>query len=256
MRNLLITISYDGSKFHGWQVQENAYTVQEAFQAALIKILGVQPEIKACSRTDTGVHARMFCISLKTESPIACERLVGALNHFLPPSMAASSCVEKPEEFHARYSCLGKEYCYEIWNHPIRDPFLEGRALHYWYHIDENKLNAAAKHFLGSHDFSAFCTQDARKKGNLVRRVFCSRVEREGHKVRFVVAADGFLYNMVRIMTGTLLRVQEGKIAPEDIPAIIFSGDRGRAGPTAPAEGLYLNRVYYESISQQQESRD
>ena len=147
--------------------------------------------------------------------------------------------------FHARYSCKGKEYCYEIWNHPVREPFLAGRALHYWYPIDEALLDQAARHYLGSHDFSSFCTLDKRERGDLTRRVFTSRVERRGDLVVFTVGADGFLYNMVRIMVGTLLRVQQGKFSPEDIPGILEAKDRKAAGPTAPACGLYLNRVFY-----------
>ena len=121
MRNLLLTLSYDGSGYHGWQIQENAPTVQEAFQAALYRATGLREDLKACSRTDTGVHAREFCVSLKTESRIPPQRLAAALNHYLPPDIAVKSCRPVPEDFHARYSCKGKEYCYEIWNHPVRD---------------------------------------------------------------------------------------------------------------------------------------
>ena len=244
-RNLLIKLSYDGAHYHGWQIQENAVTVQQVFQEALYKITGRQEDIKACSRTDTGVHAREFCVSVKTESPIAPERLQAALNHYLPQDMAVRSCQRVGEDFHARYSCKGKEYCYEIWNHPVREPFLAGRALHYWYPIDEALLDQAARHYLGSHDFSSFCTLDKRERGDLTRRVFTSRVERRGDLVVFTVGADGFLYNMVRIMVGTLLRVQQGKFSPEDIPGILEAKDRKAAGPTAPACGLYLNRVFY-----------
>ena len=244
-RNLLLKLAYDGTRYHGWQIQENAVTVQQVFQEALCKVTGRQEDLKACSRTDTGVHAREFCVSLKTESPIPEERLVAALNHYLPQDMAVRSCQRVGEDFHARYSCKGKEYCYEIWNHPVREPFLAGRALHYWYPIDEALLDQAARHYLGSHDFSSFCTLDKRERGDLTRRVFTSRVERRGDLVVFTVAADGFLYNMVRIMVGTLLRVQQGKFSPEDIPGILEAKDRKAAGPTAPACGLYLNRVFY-----------
>ncbi len=244
-RNLLITIAYDGAAYHGWQIQENALTVQEVFQKALFSVTGKQEELKACSRTDTGVHAREFCISLKTGSAVSSERMAAALNHYLPPDVAVLSCREVPMDFHARYSCKGKEYCYEIWNHPVRSPFLKDRALHYWYPLNEKLLDRAAKGYLGSHDFSSFCTLDRRERGDLTRRVTRSQVERRGDKVIFTVAADGFLYNMVRIMTGTLLRVQEGKLSPEDIPCILEARDRSRAGPTAPACGLYLNRVFY-----------
>lgn len=247
-RNFLIKLSYDGARYHGWQIQENALTVQQVFQEALYKITGLREDIKACSRTDTGVHAREFCVSLKTESPIAPERLLAALNHYLPEDVAVKSCQTVPLDFHARYSCQGKEYVYQIWNHPVREPFLAGRALHYWYPIDPVMLDRAAKGYVGRHDFSSFCTLDRREKGDLTRTVTTAKVERDGDLVTFTVAADGFLYNMVRIMVGTLLRVQQGKFTPEDIPGIIEAKDRKAAGPTAPACGLYLNRVFYEGF--------
>ena len=245
-RNLLFKIQYDGSGYHGWQVQENAQSIQGVFQEALRNVLGTQPDIKACSRTDTGVHARAFCISMKTGHSIPPQRLVGALNHFLPPDIAVLSCREVPPDFHARYSCRGKRYVYEIWNHEIRNPFLHDRALHYYHRIDEKKLNEAAQHFLGTHDFTSFCTLDKREAGDFTRTVTESRVTREGDVVRFTVAADGFLYNMVRIMTGTLLAVQQGRFEPDDIPTILAQRSRKCAGPTAPACGLYLDEVFYD----------
>lgn len=248
MRNLLLAICYDGSGYHGWQVQQNAVTVQQVFQEALFRVLGEQPDLKGCSRTDSFVHARQFCISLKTEHGIPCERLVGALNHFLPEDIAVRSCREVAPDFHARYSCTGKEYIYQIWNNPVRDPFLNRRALHYWYALDAEKLNRAAACFLGAHDFTSFCTVDSRERGNLVRTVTKAEVAREGDMVTFTVAADGFLYNMVRIMAGTLLRVAQGKLTPEQIPGVIAAKDRHAAGPTAPPCGLYLNRVFYEDV--------
>jgi tRNA pseudouridine38-40 synthase len=248
MRNLLLTISYYGANYHGWQIQQNAVAVQQVFQEALFKVLGETPEIKGCSRTDSFVHARQFCISLKTEHAIPCERLVGALNHFLPEDIAVLSCREVPLDFHARYSCVGKEYVYQIWNNPIRDPFLNRRVLHYWYDLDEKRLNQAASFFLGTHDFTSFCTLDARDRGDLTRTVTKAEVTRHGDMVLFTVAADGFLYNMVRIMVGTLLRVAQKKLEPEDVERIIEAKDRSAAGPTAPPYGLYLNRVFYEDV--------
>lgn len=245
MRNLLLKLGYDGRRYHGWQVQENALAVQEVFQDALEKILGQRPAIKGCSRTDSGVHAYAYYVSLKIEHEIPCQRLVGALNHFLPKDMAVFSCREVPLDFHARYSCIGKEYVYKIWNHPVRDPFMDGYALHYWYPLEEAVLNEAAQGYLGAHDFTSFCTLDQRDPGDLVRTVTKSTVERHGDLVTFTVAADGFLYNMVRIMTGTLLRVAQGKLTPADIPRILAAKDRKAAGPTAPPWGLYLNRVFY-----------
>ena len=245
MRNLLLTITYDGTAYHGWQIQENALTVQQVFQEALFRVTGQREDLKGCSRTDTGVHARQFCLSLKTAAPMPPQRLLAALNHYLPPDVAVKDCREVPPDFHARYSCKGKEYCYEIWNHPVREPFLRGRALHYWYPMDEALLDQAARRYVGVHDFTSFCTLDSRDRGDLTRRVWESKVERRGNLVVFTVAADGFLYNMVRIMAGTLLRGQQGKLAPEDIPRLISAPGGETAGPTAPACGLYLNRVFY-----------
>jgi len=246
VRNLLLTLCFDGAAYHGWQVQPNALTVQEVLQNALKNVLQEVPDLKGCSRTDAGVHAHMFCVSFHTQRQIPCERLVNAVNHFLPPDVAVQNCREVPEAFHARYSCRGKQYIYQIWNASVREPFLRSRALHYWYPLDADKLNEAAAHYVGSHDFTSFCTQDKREIGSFVRTVTQAQVKREGSLVTFSVAADGFLYNMVRILTGTLLYVAQGKFAPQQIPEILAAKDRSLAGPTAPPQGLYLNRVFYE----------
>lgn len=246
LKNLLITISYDGRHFHGWQIQQNALTVQEVFQNSLTKIIGSEFDVKGCSRTDSGVHANMYCISLKITHPILPERLKAALNRWLPKSVAVLDCIEVPLDFHARYSCVSKEYIYKIWNNEVRNPFLDGYALHYRYKIDENLLNNAAQAYVGYHDFSSFCTLDSREKGDMRRNVMSFSVMRDGDLVTMKVEADGFLYNMVRIMVGTLLRVQQGKINPDEISKIIEKKDRSFAGPTAQACGLYLNRVNYK----------
>lgn len=237
---------YDGKKYHGWQVQENAESVQQQFQKALFEVIGERPDIKGCSRTDAGVHANMYCISFHTEHSIPADRLPLALNRFLPTDIAATDARDVPQDFHARYSCLGKEYIYKINNARMRNPFLEGYALHYWQKLDEAVMNEAAKHFLGRHDFTSFCTIDPhRKKGDFRRTVKNISVERQGDIVTVTIEADGFLYNMVRIIVGTLLYTAQGKISPQEIPDIIGALDRSKAGPTAPPEGLYLNRVFY-----------
>lgn len=245
MRNLLLTISYDGKAFHGWQIQKNALAVQEVFQKALYAIIGGYVDIKGCSRTDSGVHANMYCINFKTEHPIPAVRLKAALNRYLPMEVAVLDCKEVDEDFHARYSCVSKQYVYKIWNSEVRNPFLNGYALHYRYKIDEKQLNRAAQAYVGKHDFTSFCTLDKREKGDFVRDVKMFSVERQGELITMTVEADGFLYNMVRIMVGTLLRVQQGKIPEDGIGEIIEKKDRKFAGPTAPACGLYLNRVNY-----------
>ena len=246
MRNILLTLMYDGKGFHGWQIQENAPTVQEEFQNALFRVTGLRPDIKGCSRTDAGVHANMYCVSFHIDHTIPAERLPAALNRFLPPSIAAVSAREVDEDFHARYSCKGKEYIYKIYNGAVRNPFYEGYALHYWHSLDEKLMNDAAKKLLGRHDFTSFCTVDNhRKKGDFHRTVRNISVDRNNDMVTLTIEADGFLYNMVRIITGTLLYVAQGKILPDDIPEIISALDRSKAGPTAPPDGLYLNRVFY-----------
>lgn len=249
MRNLLLTIRYDGSNYHGWQIQQNAVSVQQVFQSALEKILGERPNLKGCSRTDSFVHALQFCVSFKTEHDIPCARLVGALNHFLPEDIAVLSCREVPADFHARYSCEGKEYVYHIWTAKTRDPFLRGRVLHYWYPLDLDQLNRAAECFFGAHDFTSFCAKDAREPGHMTRSVTKSVWSRSGNLVSYSVAADGFLYHMVRIMVGTMLRVAQGKLEPQDITRILQAQDRGAAGPTAPPQGLYLKKVFYKDVN-------
>ena len=245
LRNLLLTITYDGKCFHGWQIQQNAFTVQEALQTALTKIIGADFDVKGCSRTDSGVHANMYCVSVKTAHPIPPERLKAALNRWLPLSVAVLDCREAEADFHARYSCKSKEYIYKIWNSEVRSPFLEGYALHYRYPLDVEQLNAAAQAYVGRHDFTSFCTLDNREAGDMTREVKRFSVTREGDMVLMRVEADGFLYNMVRIMVGTLLRIAQGKIPPDGIPAILEKRDRQFAGPTAQACGLYLNQVNY-----------
>ena len=245
MRNLLLTISYRGTDLHGWQIQDNAVTVQEVFQNALYEIIHERPDIKGCSRTDSGVHANMYCVSMKIAHPISEDRLMMAMNRYLPMDVVVTSAREVDDDFHARYSCTGKEYVYKVWNSRVRNPFLNGLALHYRYDIDVEALNREAQAFVGTHDFTSFCTLDKREKGDFTRTVEYFRVERSGDLVTFTVAADGFLYNMVRIMVGTLLAVQQGRIPSDSISDIIKSENRKKAGPTAPACGLYLNRVFY-----------
>ena len=155
------------------------------------------------------------------------------------------SCNEVDPDFHARYSCKSKEYVYKIWNSQVRNPFLDGYALHYRYPLDAEMLNEAAQAYVGKHDFTSFCTPDNRETGDLSRTVKHFSVTRDGDMVLMRVEADGFLYNMVRIMVGTLLRIAQGKIPPDGIPAILEKRDRKFAGPTAQPCGLYLNQVNY-----------
>lgn len=246
MRNLLLTISYKGTNYHGFQVQKNALTVCEVLQDAMqVLFQGERPDVKGCSRTDAGVHANMFCVSFKTESDFTCDHIRRSLDALLPDDIAAVDCEEVSVDFHARYSCKGKRYVYKIWNAPYMSPFWQGLALHYPKPIDENFLDAVCTDFIGTHDFSAFCGTKNEQE-DCTRTVFDCQMEREGELVTFSVTGDGFLYNMVRIMVGTLLEVNEGKIGPDEIIDIMESKDRTKAGRTAKPEGLYLDYVLYD----------
>lgn len=247
MRNLLLRLMYDGTGFHGWQVQPNGVTVQETLQDAIEKILGVREAVVGCSRTDAGVHANDFCCNMKTESEIDCCRFKGALNAVLPKSVAVKSCVQAADSFHARYDCEAKQYVYRIWNSEHKNPFLVNYAYHYKTRLDEQLLNVQAQQFVGTHDFCGFCSAGSSVE-NTVRTVRSFSVERRGEEVLMSVEADGFLYNMVRIMVGTLIEISENKIEKDKLIDIIEAKDRFLAGRTAPAHGLYLNKVYYKGV--------
>jgi tRNA pseudouridine38-40 synthase len=245
MRNLLFKISFEGSSFHGWQQQDNAVTVQGELKAAFERLTGETPNIIGCSRTDAGVHANEYYFNVRTESTIPVESFpVALMSAKLPGEIAVCSCKEVGYDFNARFDCVKKEYVYVIENTSVMSPFSYKRALNYKYPMEIERMNEACRHFIGEHDFSSFCAVGAQVNSK-VRTIYDAYVERSGDKVIFHVCGNGFLYNMVRIMAGTLLYVCSGKIAPEDIPDIIRSGDRSRAGITAPPDGLYLNKVYF-----------
>lgn len=244
MKNLLLTIQYDGSNYHGWQVQSNALTVQEVFQNAVEKVFHSRLDVKGCSRTDTGVHANMYCLTIKTDMNISDEGVILALNSNLPDDISVIACRQVGDDFHPRYSCTSKEYVYKLYNGKIRNPFYAKYALHYRYSIDADYLNRECKAFIGTYDYAGFCSAKSDVK-DTVRTVKAFDVWREGDMVYFKVEADGFLYNMVRIMVGTLLFVSERKIKEGGLIEVIQSKNRKRAGKTAPPQGLYLNKINY-----------
>lgn len=244
MRNLLFKICYDGSRYHGYQVQQNALAIMEVVQNAIEEFLGVREPIVGCSRTDSGVHALEYYFHMKTNSNRPCRAFVFGLNRLLPNDIAVLECREVPLDFHARYHAQGKEYLYYVWNAPVRSPFQEGRALHVPKPLDISLLDREAKDFVGTHDFAAFCSSGSKIK-DTVRTIHWFNVSSKDNLVQFSVAGNGFLYNMVRIMVGTLLKISEGGISAGSIPEILQSRDRKLAGRTAPAHGLYLNHVFY-----------
>ena len=246
MRNLKICIAYNGTAYHGWQRQNNNITVQQLIEDCMSRIMNGKITAHGCSRTDAGVHAREFFLNAKTESAIPCPGLMRAMNNMLPDDIALLSCEDADEDFHARFSAHGKEYIYLVNNAPCKDVFGSDLALFYPYRLDEKRLDSAAKLFVGTHDFAAFCKAEA--KGHLkttVRTVYSFSVERSHDTVSFTVSGDGFLHNMVRIMVGTLIYVNEGKRTEADILRSLGTGERTDAGVTIPPHGLYLNKVIY-----------
>lgn len=245
MRNLLVEISYNGSNYHGYQVQANAITITEVLQDTIEKLLKKREAIVGCSRTDSRVHANSYFFNMKTESLIPNSRFVYILNNALPPDIVVLSCKDVDLDFHARYNCIGKEYIYKIWNNPQKNPFLSDLALHHKNKIDEEMLNKAAQAFVGTHDFTSFCSKGFKPGTSMVKTVHYINVYREGDMVYVKIRANAFLYNMVRIIVGTLLYVNDKKFSPNQIYDIINAKDRTKAGKTAPPQGLYLNTIYY-----------
>ena len=245
MRNIALRLKYDGSRYHGWQVQKNDITVCQTMEEALEKVCGHQVKLVGCGRTDAGVHALRYCANFKSDCRIPLDRLPLAINSRLPGDIAVVAAAEAPEDFNAIGSCIKKEYIYKIHNSNIRDPFLEKRVCFYPQHLDMELMQAAAKAFEGTHDFKAVRSEGTQTK-TTVRTVYWCRAEKEGDIITVSICANGFLYNMCRAMVGTMVYASYGKLLPEEIPALLEKGDRRLTGPTMPPQGLYLNRVWYE----------
>ena len=245
MRNIALKLTYVGTAYHGWQMQKNAATVQETLEAALSSVVGHPVKCVGAGRTDAGVHARLYIANFHTTSSIPCERLPLAVNTRLPEDIVVTKATEVPEQFNAIGSCIKKEYTYQIYNSRIRDPFYVNRVWFYPKHLDESVMAAAAHQFVGTHDFAAVRSVGTETR-TTVRTVHYFEVERTGDLICCRVCADGFLYNMVRAMVGTIVYASEGKLAPEDIPAILAGRCRTDAGPTAPPGGLYMTNLWYD----------
>ncbi len=244
MRNVKLNLSYDGSAYHGFQIQKNGMTIQQAVEEAIEKITGEKTGITGCSRTDAGVHALDYVCNFRTSSVIPDEKLPFALNAHLPPDIACSNAQTVDNEFHARYSAKSKIYVYKIHNSPHRDPISGRYSWHYPVWLNVPEMQKAAEFFKGTHDFSAFMATGGQQK-TTVKTVYMLDVLSSGCDITVKIHADGYLYNMVRIITGTLVYVGGGKISSSDIPEIIEKGDRTLAGITAPPQGLALEKVFY-----------
>ena len=244
MRNIKLTIEYDGTSYGGWQKQKNNRTIQQCIEEAIKLLTGEDVELIGSSRTDAGVHAKGMVANFITNSQIPADKFREAINTKLPDDIGIIKSEEVDRNFHSRYDSKGKTYCYTLVNR--YEKVCIGR--NYVYQVrDElnyNLMKEAAKYFLGKHDFKAFKTNGSSVKTS-VRTINGLELELKGEVIKIFVSADGFLYNMVRIIVGTLIEVGKGKIKPEDIESIIKNGDRSKAGPCVPPNGLVLEKVFY-----------
>lgn len=244
MRKIKLKIEYDGSKYHGWQYQDNAVSVQEVLSRAIKKLTGEDILPEGAGRTDAGVHAYGQTASFNTDSRIPAEKFSTALNTFLPDDISINMSEQVEDDFHARFSAKGKHYRYMIFNRPLRSALLAGRAWHVRERLDLDAMREASQYFLGHHSFKAFCAAGHSVK-TFDRTIFRSEWSAEGDVLVFDTCGDGFLYNMVRIMVGTMVDIGKGRFSPEIVRTAIETGERNAIGVTAPPTGLYLMEVYY-----------
>lgn len=243
MNSYLLRLEFDGTNYCGWQRQKNALSVGEVVFGATEALFGGVSGFSGCSRTDAGVHAKDFCVSFSAQKQMDPATVVRALNATLPFDISVLSCQPVSPDFHARYSVREKEYEYRICTRSVRSVFSAGYALMYGRKLDCERLNRESKTLVGTHDFSSFMAAGSRITDAVrtVTRAYFEPVNEE--ETVFHIAADGFLYHMVRIVVGTLLEISEGKRA--DLLSALQACDRSAAGRTAPAQGLYLARVTY-----------
>ena len=244
-RNIALKLMYNGTAYHGWQVQKNAISVAETLEKALSTVVCHPVKCTGAGRTDAGVHAEVYVANFRTTSTIPCDRIPLAVNTRLPRDIVVVKATEVPMEFNAIGSCHRKEYTYRIYNSRLGNPFYVDRAWFYPKHLDEKIMQQAADQFVGTHDFRAVRSVGTETK-TTVRTVYYFDVTRHDQLIECKVCANGFLYNMVRAMTGTIVYAAEGKLSPQDIPAILESGNRTLAGPTVPPGGLYMTKLWYD----------
>ena len=244
MRNIKLIIEYDGKGFNGWQKQPDKLNIQGEIEKAIEEITGEKVDLTASGRTDAGVHSLGQTANFKTESKIPIEKFAKAINSRLKKSVVIKSAEEVDERFHSRYSVKSKTYRYIINNSENGTAIYRGLEYHVPMKLDYEKMNEAIKYFIGEHDFKAFKASGTSSKSS-VRTILDGSVRKEVERIIIEITGTGFLYNMVRIISGTLLEVGLGKIKPEEIKDIINSQDRNKAGKTLPAHGLYLLEVNY-----------
>ncbi len=244
MRNIKLIIEFDGSNFSGWQRQPRGRTVQKVIETAIFKATGEEIMINGSSRTDAGVHAREMVANFLTNCSIPGDKFREAINTRLPEDVSIVKSEEVNEDFHARYSSKGKTYSYTIINRYERLSLGHQYLYHYRHKLDMNEMRRACEYFIGIHDFKAFMSPGSSIK-TTIRTVKNLYIEQNGDEIKIFITADGFLYNMVRIIVGTLIKVGNGKLKAEDIEDIIKEGNRKKAGMCVPPNGLILEKVFY-----------
>ena len=255
MRNLKVVLAYDGSDFHGWQVQPGLATIQGTLAEAIARVTGETVLPQGSGRTDAGVHALAQVASFQLESPIPAAKLATALNDVLPPAIRVLQAEEAAADFHARHSARAKTYRYRIFRGDICPPFLARYVFHYPYPLNEEAMQSAAGVIVGEHDFTAFAAVDPERgvanpnrkddERSNVRTIFVSRWERREEELIYTIRGNGFLHHMVRNLVGTFLLVGKGSLDAPGIERILQTKNRSAAGATVPASGLYLVSVEY-----------
>lgn len=251
MKRIRLTVAYDGTEYHGWQIQDNAVTVEEVLAKALFALLGESVELIGASRTDAGVHAMGNVVVFDTETKIPPEKIAIALNHFLPEDIRVLKSEETPPDFHPRYCDSEKTYEYRIVNTPIQIPLLQRYSYHVYHDLNVEDMQKAADMIAGTHDFSAFCSAGSQVKSK-IRTIYELDIRQNpivsvngGREIVLRVRGNGFLYNMVRIIAGTLIEVGIGRRSVDAVEEAVLTGERSKAGPTAPAQGLVLMGIEY-----------
>lgn len=248
MKRVKMTVAYDGTNYCGWQVQPNSATIESELNKHLSELLGEEIHVIGASRTDSGVHARGNVAVFDTSARMPAEKISYAMNTRLPEDIRIQDSRETPADFHPRFCKTVKTYEYKICNRRFPDPCCRLYSLFYYWTLDVEKMQRAADYLVGTHDFTSFCTNKP-EITNHVRTIYSLDISREGDMITVSVRGNGFLYNMVRIIVGTLLRAGSGVIDPGEIPKILAAKDRARAGETARPHGLTLVQIEYPDFS-------
>lgn len=247
MRNIKLTIQYDGTNYCGWQKQPSSISIQETIEKTIENTIGEKVELIGSGRTDKGVHANGQVANFLSETKIPEEKIKFVLNSFLPEDIAILESKEVPLTFHSRYDAVGKEYRYYVFNNVIENPIYRKFTYHVPFKLDMGKIIKAKEYFLGTHDFLSFMASGSGIE-NTTRTIYSFDIDKKDDIISFVLRGDGFLYKMVRIIVGTLIDVGRGKIDTEMIPNIFDLKDRKYSGKTAHPEGLFLQKVFYNNM--------